>query len=72
MENSKFQHDLVGGNSASSGAELCRSCVPPGHELASLLHVTTQITVSHVVSNICFALGLRGGGGGGALPCTPQ
>ena len=30
-----IQHDLVGGGgggcSASSGAELCRSCVPPTH-----------------------------------------
>ena len=34
-----IQHDLVGGGgcSASSGAELCRSCVPPAHQLASLL-----------------------------------
>jgi hypothetical protein len=34
-----IQHDLVGGGggSASSGAELCRSCVPPTHQLASLL-----------------------------------
>jgi hypothetical protein len=35
-----IQHDLVrrgGGCSASSGAELCRSCVPPAHQLASLL-----------------------------------
>jgi hypothetical protein len=34
-----IQHDLVGGGgrcSASSGAELCRSCVPPAHQLASL------------------------------------
>ena len=34
-----IQHDLVGGGgcSASSGGELCRSCVPPTHHLASLL-----------------------------------
>ena len=34
-----IQHDLVGGGGcyASSGAELCRSCVPPAHQLASLL-----------------------------------
>ena len=41
-----IQHDLVGvgggegrggGCSASSGAEMCRSCVPPAHQLASLL-----------------------------------
>jgi hypothetical protein len=48
-----IQHDLVGGGgggggwgggggggggcSASSGAALCRSCVPPAHQLASLL-----------------------------------
>jgi hypothetical protein len=34
-----IQHDLVGGGgcSASSGAELCRSCVPPAHQHASLL-----------------------------------
>ena len=35
------QHDLVGGGGggcyASSGVELCRSCVPPAHQLASLL-----------------------------------
>jgi hypothetical protein len=32
-----IQHDLVGGCSASSSAKLCRSCVPPAHQLASLL-----------------------------------
>ena len=34
-----IQHDLVGGGggSARSGAELCRPCVPPAHQLASLL-----------------------------------
>jgi hypothetical protein len=29
-----IQHDLVAGCSASSGAELCRSCAPPTHQLA--------------------------------------
>ena len=43
MKQVGIQHDLVGCGggggvcSASSGAELCRSCVPPGHQLASLL-----------------------------------
>jgi hypothetical protein len=37
FEQGWIQHDLVGGCSASSGAELCRSCVPPAHQLASLL-----------------------------------
>ena len=35
-----IQHDLVGGGggcSSSPGAELCRSCVPPTHQHASLL-----------------------------------
>ena len=36
-----IQHDLVGGGGggcyASSGAELCRPCVPPAHQFASLL-----------------------------------
>ena len=38
-----IQHDLVGGGGgggvcpSSSGAELCRSCVPPTHQHASLL-----------------------------------
>ena len=28
---------LSSSSSSSSGAELCRSCVPPAHQLASLL-----------------------------------
>ena len=32
-----------GGCSATSGAELCQSCVPPAHQLASLLQLFTII-----------------------------
>ena len=29
-----IQHDLIGGGGGCSGAGLCRSCVPPAHQLA--------------------------------------
>ena len=60
-----IQHDLVGGGgcSASSGAELCRSCVPPAHQLASLLqslalllylncNCCSQLAYHHVITQI--------------------
>ena len=59
-----IQHDLVGGVcSASSGAELCRSCVPPAHQLASLLqsialllylncNCCSQLAYHHVITQI--------------------
>jgi hypothetical protein len=53
------QHDLVGGSTPMPTAELCRSCVPPAHQLLywncnccsqfTCHHVITQITVSHFV-----------------------
>jgi hypothetical protein len=85
-----------GGCSVSSAAELCRSCAPPTHQLAWLLQslawllyltvrlhpAFTQITVSHFVSNIFFALSWKiapplhplwpGLGGGGGVHPTPQ
>ena len=59
-----IQHDLVGCVcSASSGAELCRSCVPPAHQLASLLqslalllylnrNCCSQLAYHHVITQI--------------------
>jgi hypothetical protein len=52
-----------GGCSASSGAELCRSCVPPAHQLASLLqsfaallylncNCCSQLAYQHVITQI--------------------
>jgi hypothetical protein len=58
-----IQHELVGGGGGGGAlvptAELCRSCVPPAHQLLywnwnccsqfTYHHVITQITVSHFV-----------------------
>jgi hypothetical protein len=46
-----IQHDLVGGCSASSGAELCWSCVPPAHQLASLLQ--SLASLQYLNCNCC-------------------
>jgi hypothetical protein len=61
-----IQHDLVGGVggcSASPGAELCWSCVPPAHQLASLrqslawllylnCNCCSQFAYHHVITQI--------------------
>ena len=77
-----IQHDLVGGGALVPTAELCRSCVPPDHQLLYLNCNCSQFTYHHVINNsnycisfclFCFIMknSTPSGQGWGGRVCTP-